>query len=148
MGYCTITNLQVFLFLLIWYLIWEYVGKRNQRIFLWVIPENKSYRLGFSEQTTKPKPWLSTEKVFFKAWQDSLTFVLWNMDNLTFDWWIFCWLFFFFFLLKPCSLPTKLNLFMVSTVFSIRFIFIFPYAKLAENVPKFIFLSFTLYNGF
>lgn len=56
MGYHIIINLQIFLFLLDWYLIWEYVGRRKQKIFLGVIPENRSYTLRLSEQTTKQKP--------------------------------------------------------------------------------------------
>lgn len=55
-------------------------------MFLWIIPENRGYRFGFSEQTAKQKLGLYPQKVFFRASKDSLTFALGNMDNLTFDW--------------------------------------------------------------
>lgn len=83
-----------FLFLLDWYPILDYGGRRNQNLLLRVIPESRSYRLRPSEQTTKALT-IYTEAVFFKAWEDFLTFALWNMDNLTFDWWIFSELLFF-----------------------------------------------------
>lgn len=67
MGYHIIINLQIFLFLLDCYLIWEYVGRRKQKIFLGVIPENELHIKTFRTNNKTKALTIYTETVFFKA---------------------------------------------------------------------------------